>query len=97
MLKRKVIDTLSAWKANPNRKPVILKGCRQCGKTFAAQRFAQEHYDNVVYINFFENPGAKDIFAGPLDIDHIVMMASAYLGPSARFVPGQTVLKATRV
>lgn len=92
MLKRKVIDTLSAWKANPNRKPVILKGCRQCGKTFAAQRFAQEHYDNVVYINFFENPGAKDIFAGPLDIDHIVMMASAYLGPSARFVPGQTVL-----
>lgn len=92
MLKRKVIDSLSAWKADPNRKPVILKGCRQCGKTFAAQRFAQESYSNTVYINFFENPGAKDIFAGSLDVDHIVMMASAFLGPSARFVPGETVL-----
>ena len=92
MLKRKVAEQLRAWKAERNRKPVILKGCRQCGKTFAAQEFAQTHYDNVVYVNFFENPGAKDIFAGSLEVDHIVMMASAFLGPSAHFVPGKTVI-----
>lgn len=92
MLKRKIIDQLSAWKADPNRKPVILKGCRQCGKTFAARYFAQQTSENVVYINFFENPGAKDIFADSLDIDHVVMMASAYLGSSARFVPGKTTI-----
>ena len=80
MLKRKIVDQLLAWKADPNHKPVIIKGCRQCGKTFAALHFAQENYHNVVYINFFENPGAKDIFAGSLDVDQITMMASAYLG-----------------
>lgn len=92
MLKRKVIDQLVAWKADANRKPVVLKGCRQCGKTFAARTFAAENYDNVVYVNFFENPGAKDIFADALDVDRIIMMASAYLGPSVHFVPGSTVL-----
>lgn len=92
MLKRKITDQLIAWKADSNHKPVILKGCRQCGKTFAALHFAQENYENVVYINFFEDPGAKDIFAGNLNIDHVTMMASAYLGPEANFVAGKTVL-----
>ena len=92
MLKRKIVNQLLTWKANPNHKPVIIKGCRQCGKTFAALHFAQENYRSVVYINFFENPGAKDIFAGSLDVDQITMMASAYLGASTRFVPGETVL-----
>lgn len=92
MLKRKITDTLSAWKASPNRKPIILKGCRQCGKTFAAQHFAHANYQSVVYINFFENPGAKDIFAGSLNVDQITLMASAYLGGSARFIPNGTVL-----
>lgn len=92
MLKRKITDTLSAWKASPNRKPIILKGCRQCGKTFAAQHFAHANYQSVVYINFFENPGAKDIFAGSLNVDQITLMASAYLGGSARFIPNETVL-----
>lgn len=91
MLKRKVLDQLSAWKADSDRKPVILKGCRQCGKTFAVREFARAHYDSVVYVNFFENPGAKDIFAGSLEVDQIVMMTSAYLGPSTRFIPGKTV------
>ena len=92
MLKRKIFDQLLRWKADSDRKPVILEGCRQCGKTFAARHFAEENYGNVVYLNFFEDPGAKDIFAGSLDVDHITMMASAYLGPSAHFVAGDTAL-----
>ncbi len=92
MLKRKIINVLEEWKANPSRKPVVLKGCRQCGKTYAARQFAQSNYDNVVYLNFYENPGFKDIFAGALDVDHMTMMTSAYLGQEARFAPGKTAL-----
>lgn len=92
MLKRKITSQLIAWKDDPNHKPTVIKGCRQCGKTYAALHFAKQSYKNVVYINFFEDPGAKDIFAGSLSVDQIVLMASAYLGPSARFVPGETVL-----
>ncbi len=92
MLRRKIFDWLAAWHEDARRKPVILKGCRQCGKTYAVQAFAQDTYESVVYINFFESPGAKDIFMGSLDVDTIVMMASAYLGPSARFIPGKTAI-----
>lgn len=92
MLKRKIIDQLHNWKSDPNHKPVILKGCRQCGKTFAARHFAQENYRSVVYINFFENPGAKSIFEGSLDVDQLSMMISAYMGSSARLIPGETVI-----
>lgn len=91
MLKRKITSQLIAWKGDPNHKPAVIKGCRQCGKTYAALNFAKQSYKNVVYINFFEDPGAKDIFAGSLSVDQIVLMATAYLGPSARFVPGETV------
>ncbi len=92
MLRRKIVDQLVAWKNEPDHKPIILKGCRQCGKTFSAQQFARENYENVVYINFFETAEAKDVFAGSLDVDHLTMMMSALLGPQARFVPGKTVL-----
>ncbi len=92
MLKRKIINQLVAWKKDPDRKPIILKGCRQCGKTFAALQFARENYENVVYVNFFQNVEAKDVFAGSLDVDHLTMMMSALLGVQARFVPGKTVL-----
>lgn len=92
MLQRKILDQLSAWKAQTHRKPVILKGCRQCGKTFAALEFARANYGNVVYLNFFADSATKDIFTGSLDVDHLVMMASAFLGPKARFIPGETVI-----
>ncbi len=92
MLRRKIVDQLVAWKNEPDHKPIILKGCRQCGKTFSAQQFARENYENVVYINFFETAEAKGVFVGSLDVDHLTMMMSALLGPQARFVPGKTVL-----
>ena len=56
MLKRKIEEVLLRWKKTPERKPLVLKGCRQCGKTFSAMKFAREHYESTVYINFFQNP-----------------------------------------
>ena len=92
MLKRKIEQRLLEWKNTPNHKPLIVKGCRQCGKTFSVQNFAKNHYKNVVYLNFFENPDYAAVFSGSLEVDNIIMMLSALLGRAAVFEPGETVL-----
>lgn len=92
MLKRKIEQSLMEWKNTPNRKPLIIKGCRQCGKTFSVLDFARKTYKNVVYLNFFENPDYASVFSGSLEIDNIVMLLSALLGSKAVFEAGKTVL-----
>ena len=92
MLKRKIEQSLAEWKNTANHKPLVIKGCRQCGKTFSVLDFARKHYKHVVYLNFFENPDYASVFAGSLEIDNIVMMLSALLGSDARFEAGETVL-----
>ena len=92
MLKRKIEQSLTEWKAMPDRKPLIIKGCRQCGKTYSVLDFAKKNYKHVVYLNFFENPDYASVFSGSLETDHIVMMLSALLGRDAVFEAGETVL-----
>lgn len=92
MLKRKIEQRLMDWKNSENHKPLIIKGCRQCGKTFSVLDFVRKNYKNVVYLNFFENPGYASVFDGSLEVDNIVMMLSALLGSTAVFESGQTVL-----
>lgn len=92
MLRRKITDQLLAWKNTPGRKPLIIKGCRQCGKTFSVLEFARKNYKHTVYLNLFENPDYASVFSGSLEIDNIVMMLSALLGKDAVFEPGQTIL-----
>lgn len=92
MLKRKIEQKLLEWKNTEARKPLIVKGCRQCGKTFSVVDFAKKNYKHVVYLNFFENPDYASVFSGSLEIDHIIMMLSALLGNEAVFEVGQTVL-----
>ena len=92
MLKRKIEAVLSEWKNTVDHKPLIIKGCRQCGKTFSVLDFANKNYKHVVYLNFFENPDYSAIFSGSLQIDHITMLLSAMLGKSAIFEAGKTIL-----
>lgn len=92
MLKRKIEQNLINWKNTENRKPLIIKGCRQCGKTFSVMDFAKKNYKNVVYLNFYENPDYAAVFAGSLEIDNIILMLSALLGSAAVFETGETVL-----
>ncbi|MBW4896376.1 ATP-binding protein [Prevotella melaninogenica] len=91
MLQRKIERTLIKWKNTPNHKPLIIKGCRQCGKTFSVNAFAKEYYTHVVYLNFFEHPDYKLAFEGSKQIDSIVMNLTALL-PNSRFVSGQTCI-----
>lgn len=92
MLRRKIEKQLIEWKNTPERKPLIIKGCRQCGKTYSVLDFAQKNYKNVVYLNFFEDPNYASVFSDSLEIDKIVIQLSALLGKEANFVPGETVI-----
>lgn len=92
MLKRKIAQILDAWKKDANHNPLIIKGCRQCGKTYSVLEFARSHYKNVVYINFFENPSYSDIFNNSLIVDDLVMYMSAVLGSKAKFEKGNTCI-----
>ena len=92
MLRRKMEQILAEWKKTPNHKPLIIKGCRQCGKTFSVLDFAKKNYKHVVYLNFFENPDYASVFSGSLETDHIIMMLSALLGSEAVFEEGETFL-----
>ena len=92
MLKRKMEQVLLTWKNTPDHKPLIVKGCRQCGKTYSVLDFARKNYQHVVYLNFFENPTFASVFADSLVVDHITMMLSALMGREAIFEPGKTIL-----
>ena len=92
MLRRKIEERLVEWKNTPGHKPLILKGCRQCGKTFSVLKFARNNYKHVVYLNFFENPDYASVFTGSLEVDNIVMLISALLGSEAIFEAGETIL-----
>lgn len=92
MLKRKIEQELITWKNIPNHTPLIIKGCRQCGKTFSVRDFAKKYYQHEVYLNFYMNPTYASIFDGSLEVDHLIMMMSALLGPDAIFEPGKTIL-----
>jgi predicted AAA+ superfamily ATPase len=92
MLKRKIEQALIDWKNTPQHSPLIIKGCRQCGKTFSVREFAKKHYKNEIYLNFFKNPSYASIFEGSLEIDNLIIMMSALLGKTAVFEPGETVI-----
>lgn len=91
MLKRKVEDALKAWKEEAGHKPIIIKGCRQCGKTFSVRKFAKENYANMVYLNFIENPDYMMAFEGSKKIDDITMNITAMM-PETIFESGKTCL-----
>lgn len=75
-----------------DRNPLIIRGGRQCGKTYSVLSFARKHYKHVVYINFFENPTYASFFDGSLIVDDIIMYMSAVLGTKATFTAGETCI-----
>lgn len=91
MLKRKIEKYLLDWKKSKNKMPLIIKGCRQCGKTYSVLDFARKNYEHVVYLDFFQHPEYKTVFDGGLDIDNICMMLSVLI-PEAEFVAGNTCI-----
>lgn len=90
LLKRKVDTYLTNWKKNPDRKPLIIKGARQIGKTRSIEWFASQNYKNVILINFVEQTKYREIFNDGFEVDNILKNISL-LNPEFKFIPGETI------
>ena len=71
-MERTAMQQLIGWKESPYRKPLIIKGVRQVGKTWLLKEFGRRYYDNVAYFNFDENPEYRDFFATTKDVRRII-------------------------
>lgn len=89
-MKRKVDLYLNAWKENKDRKPLIIKGARQIGKTHSIEQFAYRNYKCVVEINFVEQEQYKSIFDQGFEVDVIIKNISL-LNPDLEVIPNQTL------
>lgn len=90
LLKRKVDDFLLKWKNSADKKPLIVKGARQIGKTCSIESFAKGNYESVVQINFVEQPKYRSIFDDGFEVDAVVKNISL-LNPDFVFIPNDTL------
>lgn len=87
-MKRFVIRDLLRWKNSPDRKPLVLKGVRQCGKTYILKEFGRENYPDVAYFNFEETPSLSALFDSDFDVRRILIELGVVRGKA--IVPGET-------
>ena len=90
-LKRKADIFLDTWKSDADRKPLIIQGARQVGKTETIRRFARLNYNNTIEINFYEEPKYKAIIRDGYSAADIIKNISV-IDPSKRFIPGETLI-----
>ena len=90
MLKRKAESALVKWKNNPNRKPLLVRGVRQCGKTHLLRHFARSVFEDVAYVNLENDVAARSDFVGNLDPRRIITSIEARTGQ--RIVPDRTLV-----
>ena len=91
MLKRKIDSFLAEWKQKKDKKPLIVKGARQIGKTASIEHFAKNNYVHIVEINFALQPKFKRIFDDGFEVD-IILKNISRIDPSLVFSPGETLL-----
>ena len=89
--KRKIDKFLADWKNNHSRKPLIIKGARQIGKTESILHFAHENYENVVYINFVLDKKYTTIVNDGYDVETVVKNITL-INPSTKFIPDKTLI-----
>ena len=81
---RKIMGFLEAWKESEHRKPLILQGARQVGKTYSILEFGRTHYENVAYFNFETNPKLNETFEENISPDYLI--------PILSHIAGQTIV-----
>lgn len=91
LLKRKIDSYLWDWKSNPERKPLVVKGARQVGKTESIRAFGKANYKSVIEINFVLQKKFRAIFDDGYEVDTIIRNISL-LEPSWKFIPHETLL-----
>lgn len=89
-MKRFAIEQLVKWKNSPRRKPLVLEGARQVGKTWIVKEFASQHYDNIAYVNFEEQVYLRTLFESGFDTTRILDAISA--ATHTNIVAGKTLI-----
>ena len=89
-MKRKIINILIAWKNSENRKPLIVNGARQIGKTYIINEFGNAEFSNLVYINLETNPVIRAIFEGNIEPSYLIQNLESHTGQ--HIIAGETLL-----
>lgn len=89
-MKRNALESLIRWKSSEDRKPMVLKGARQVGKTWLMKEFGRSAYDSFVYFNFDEEEGLKSIFEANKNPQRIVELLSLIAGE--KILPEKTLI-----
>lgn len=89
-MERFILKKLLDWKNSPYRKPLILKGVRQVGKTWILKEFGKRYYENTAYFNFDENDEYKQFFETTKDVDRILQ--NLMLASGQKIVPEKTLI-----
>ena len=89
-MKRKLYDSLLAWKNDPARKPLILEGARQVGKTWLLKEFGKNEYENVVYVNCHDDERMRKLFQTDLNVNRIMLSLQAFT--QQPIVAGRTLI-----
>ena len=77
---RKALEQLRKWKAKKHRKPLIIRGARQVGKTWIMKEFGKSEYKSVVYVNFDNNELMRTLFEGGLEVNRLITGLELYAG-----------------
>ena len=89
-MKRNIINDLAKWKENSNRKPLIIQGARQVGKTWVMKEFGRLFFENVIYINFESSVRLQQLFQNDFDMQRIISVLEIESGQ--KFIPKSTLL-----
>ena len=87
---RKITEELNRWKSDPYRKPLIIQGARQVGKTYTALEFGRNNYENVAYFNFETRPSLSEIFSENISPRYLIPLLSHICGKT--IVRGKTLI-----
>ena len=77
-MKRQIINELIKWKENPRRKPLVMQGARQVGKTWIVKEFGKLYYKQLAYINFENAKPMRNLFVQDFDIERILLQVKTY-------------------
>ena len=88
-MQRKIMHELIGWKDRSDRRPLIVRGARQVGKTYLVEQFAREHFDNLVSVNFDKTPEKKGLLQSRNVCDLIRLLE---VDTASKVVPGRTLI-----
>lgn len=89
-MEREIIKRLRKWKESKNRKPLIIYGARQVGKTYIIKQFGKENYENLIYVNFEMNQELSSQISESIDAKYIINKLELFYGE--KIIPGKTLI-----